>query len=343
MGPLYIFLLLLCKICEQLNCVKALDIIQETGIRTAKVGESVTLRCSCQHNAVTYLFWYQQSLGGKPLIISKRMKYSTEILISPAYENRFQVVAQPGVNDLIITNLQPLDSGMYYCVILEFNAIEFGRGIFLHVKTSLSNTQMSIHQPALKVLRLGDSVNLSCSVSAEDSKGEQSIYWFRRTASQPELMYTSERRCTGLSDGTLYSINCTSNLELNPVRSSDAGTYHCALASGGAVVFGEGTKVEILVPPPLLVYCLSVALILSILGLLVLSFLRYKLKSKLCSSCKGSDKHMMCSEALNATQENATESLHYAALNLKRGVEGQRQEENVDSACVYSRLRSRKE
>ncbi|MEQ2248295.1 hypothetical protein ILYODFUR_017750 [Ilyodon furcidens] len=122
-----------------------------------------------------------------------------------------------------------------------------------------------------------------------------------------------------------------------------AGTYHCALTSGGAVVFGEGTKVEILVPPPLLVYCLSVALILSILGLFVLSFLRYKLKSKLCSSCKGSGKHMMCSEALNATQENATESLHYVALNLKRGVEGQRQEENVDSACVYSRVRSRKE
>ncbi|KAK5601680.1 hypothetical protein CRENBAI_022074 [Crenichthys baileyi] len=160
---------------------------------------------------------------------------------------------------------------------------------------------MSIHQPALKVLRLGDSVNLSCSVSAEDSEGEQSIYWFRRTAAQPELMYTSERRCTGLSDGTLYSINCTFNLELNPVRSSDAGTYHCALASGRAVVFGEGTKVEILVPPPLLVYCLSVALILSILGLLVLSFLRYKLKFKLCSSCKGSESSVQNTDVSSST------------------------------------------
>ncbi|XP_036002837.1 uncharacterized protein LOC105923916 isoform X2 [Fundulus heteroclitus] len=339
MKPLYIIVLLLCKICKVLNGIKTSDIIQETGIRTAKVGETVTLRCSCQHNSVSYLLWYQQSLERKPHIVSKRMKHSTETTIYPAYKKRFQVVARPeeGVNDLIVTDLQPLDSGMYYCVILAFNAIEFGQGIFLHVKTSSSNTQLSIHQPPLKLLHLGDSVNLSCSVSAERCEGEQRLYWFRRTASQPALMYPSEIRCAGTSNGTLYGINCTSYLELNMARSSDAGTYHCTLASCGVVVFGEGTKVEIAVPR-LLVYCLSAALALFIFGLLFLSFLRSKIKSKLCSSCKGT--HLICSEASN-TAENQAESLHYAALNLKRRDNRQRQED-IENVCVYSGVRSRK-
>ncbi|XP_054914468.1 carcinoembryonic antigen-related cell adhesion molecule 2-like isoform X2 [Poeciliopsis prolifica] len=342
MEPLYIHLLLLCKV---LNVLNTLDIIQDSGVRTAKAGETVTLPCSCQHNAITYLYWYYQIQGEKPRIISKRMKHDPEADISPAYKERFRVLVKPnaGVNDLMIMDLQPSDSGTYYCAMLEFSAIEFGRGVFLHVKTSSSNAQPSKQQPTLKkVLRLGDSVNLSCSVSAEPCEGERNLYWFRRTASQPPLMYPSEGLCTSLSNGTLYGINCISSLELDPVRSSDAGTYHCALASCGSVVFGGGTKVEISVPSVVL-GSLSVALVLSTIGLLVLSFLRYKLKSKLCSSCKGTGKHRMCCEARDGAQENQTESLHYAALKLKRSVERQQQEDNVESACVYSRVRSRKE
>ncbi|XP_014905940.1 carcinoembryonic antigen-related cell adhesion molecule 2-like [Poecilia latipinna] len=341
MEPLYILLLLLCEV---LNVLNTLDIIQDSGVRTAKVGGTVTLPCSCQHNAITYFYWYCQIQGEKPRIISKQMKHDTEAEISPAYKERFRVLvrSEAGVNDLIITDLQPLDSGTYYCVMLEFNAIEFGRGVFLHVKTSSSNAQPSKQQPTLKkLLRLGGSVNLSCSVSAEPCEGERNLYWFRRTAAQPPLMYPSEGHCTSLYNETLYGINCTSTLELDPVRSSDAGTYHCALASCGSVVFGGGTKVEVAVPS-VVVGSLSVALALSTIGLLVLSFWRYKLKSKLCSSCKGTGKHRMCSEARDAT-ENQTESLHYAALNLKRSVERQQQEDNVESACVYSRVRSRKE
>uniref|UniRef100_A0A3B3TIK5 V-set and immunoglobulin domain-containing protein 1-like n=1 Tax=Poecilia latipinna TaxID=48699 RepID=A0A3B3TIK5_9TELE len=324
---------------EVLNVLNTLDIIQDSGVRTAKVGGTVTLPCSCQHNAITYFYWYCQIQGEKPRIISKQMKHDTEAEISPAYKERFRVLvrSEAGVNDLIITDLQPLDSGTYYCVMLEFNAIEFGRGVFLHVKTSSSNAQPSKQQPTLKkLLRLGGSVNLSCSVSAEPCEGERNLYWFRRTAAQPPLMYPSEGHCTSLYNETLYGINCTSTLELDPVRSSDAGTYHCALASCGSVVFGGGTKVEVAVPS-VVVGSLSVALALSTIGLLVLSFWRYKLKSKLCSSCKG--------KVSIVTQHNSnqTESLHYAALNLKRSVERQQQEDNVESACVYSRVRSRKE
>ncbi|MEQ2307191.1 hypothetical protein AMECASPLE_015847 [Ameca splendens] len=322
---------------------KTLAVIQETGIRTAEVGEAVTLRCSCKNDAVTYLLWYQQSLGGKPHLISKRIKHSTKAQISPAFEKRFRVIAssEETVNDLIITDLLPSDSGMYYCVILKYSVVEFGQGVFLHVKTSPSNTLSSIHQPKLKLLRLGESVNLSCSVYAEPCAAEPKLYWFRHAELQPAVMYLSNRRCTSALNGTFHGKYCTSYLELHHVRSSDAGTYHCALASCGAIVFGEGTKVEIVVIP-ILVYCLSVALALSILALLVLSSLVYKIKLKLLSACKGVGTHQRFSASATAMQEHDAESLHYAAVSLKRS-NGQQLQEDTDSACVYSRVRSRKE
>ncbi|XP_036002890.1 uncharacterized protein LOC105923917 [Fundulus heteroclitus] len=241
----HVIILILCQNSEVISVNNTPAIIQQTGIKTAKVGETVTLSCSCKHDSVTHMFWYQQSLGGKPHMISKRMKQSTEAEISPAYEKRFQVLARSGgsVNDLIITDLLALDSGTYYCVVLRIAVIEFGQGVFLHVKTSPSDTQSSIHQPKLQRLRPGESVNLSCSVYAERCAEEPDLYWLRHEELQPAVMYPSDRHCTSALNGTFNGTYCTSNLELHLVRSSDAGIYHCALASCGVVVFGEGTMI----------------------------------------------------------------------------------------------------
>ncbi|XP_044039139.1 uncharacterized protein LOC122869854 isoform X2 [Siniperca chuatsi] len=290
----------------------------------------------------------QQSLGGKPLIISTRMKHSTETTMSPKYKDRFQVLAksQEDINHLRITNLQLSDSATYYCGILEFNAIEFGQGAFLHVKTSLSNIQAVVHQPALEPLRLGDSVNLICTVYAEPCAGEQSLYWFRQGAAQPAIMYRSAGQCKNLSNEESHMKNCTSNFTIKSVNSSDAGMYYCALASCGEIVLGNGTRVEIAgrstKVSPLLVYCLSVALAVSIIVLLVLAFIMYKLKQNSCSFCKGTTSHLTCSAASDAMSQDAG-ILHYAALSLNRTSERHRQEDNVESVCVYSRVKSRRE
>ena len=222
-----------------------LRITQESGIITAEVGQNVTLKCFCPDNAVTFLSWYQQSLGGKPVIISTRMKHNPDASISDAYKDRFQVSTQDkdGINHLIISNLRLSDSATYYCGVLEFNAIEFGQGAFVHVKNSLSNVRAVVHQPALERLRSGDSVSLSCAVHAEQCAGEQSFYWFRRGAAQPAVIYPSAGRCT--SDSESHTKNCRLNLNIKSVNSSDAGMYYCALASCGEIVFGNGTRVEI--------------------------------------------------------------------------------------------------
>lgn len=219
-------------------------ITQDIGIITAEVGQEVTLKCFCQDDAVTFLSWYQQSLGGKPLLISTRMKLNMKAIIYPAYEKRFQVFAVTvnGTNNLIIKDVRLSDSATYYCGILAFSAIEFGQGVFLHVKKSLSNIQAVVHQPVLEPLRSGESVNLSCTVYAEKCAEEERLYWFRHGAAQPAIMYHSAGQCIHESQ---TKRNCTINLTIKSVNFTHAGMYYCALASCGEIVFGNGTKMEI--------------------------------------------------------------------------------------------------
>ncbi|XP_051285199.1 Ig heavy chain Mem5-like isoform X3 [Dicentrarchus labrax] len=341
MMPLCIFLVLLGEICQVPAVDKTSGITQDSGVITAEVGQTVTLKCYCQDNSVTFLSWYQQSLGGKPLIVSTRMQHNSEATISPAYKGRFQVLAGKGkgINHLVIKELLPSDSATYYCGILEFNAIEFGQGAFLHVKTSLSNIHAVVHQPALETLQWGDSVNLSCTVYAEKCAGEQNLYWFRHGVAQPAIMYHNAGQC--MKDSHME--NCTLNLAIKSVSSSDAGMYYCALASCGEIVFGQGTKVKIAGStkgPSVLVYCLSVALAVSIILLFVLALVMYKLKKKICSVCKGTVSHLTCSAASDTTQSQDADALHYAALSLNRTRERHRQEESLESVCVYSRVKT---
>ncbi|KAM6959720.1 uncharacterized protein LKV04_021375 [Tautogolabrus adspersus] len=271
------------------------------------------------------------------------MKLNTEATISPAFKERFQVKVgvNEGINHLIIKDIRPSDSATYYCGILEFNAIEFGKGVFLHVKTSSSNTV--VHQPALDPLWVGETVNLSCTVYAEPCAEEQSFYWFRHGAAQPSIMYHSAGMCQ--LDSESHVKNCTLNLPIKSASSSDAGLYYCALASCGEVVFGNGTRVEVrggsAKVPFLLVCCLSVVLAGSVIVLLILAVIIYKLNKKACSLCKGTVPHLTVSAASDTTRQDA-DTLHYAALSLNRTSERHRQEESTETVCVYSRVKSRK-
>uniref|UniRef100_A0A3Q1EAD5 Ig-like domain-containing protein n=1 Tax=Acanthochromis polyacanthus TaxID=80966 RepID=A0A3Q1EAD5_9TELE len=295
----------------------------ERGVKTAEVTARVTLTCSCQSDSVTFLSWYQQSLGGKPQLISSRMKHSTDVDITPAYKDRYEVFAhnENCINNLIITDLRLSDSATYYCGVLVFNAIEFGKGVFLHVRTSPSNIQSAVHQPALQPLRLGDSVNLSCTAYPKPCAENPTFYWFRHDESQPAIMYPSEGQCTSLSNEKPYRKSCTLNLAIKSVNISDAGTYYCALASCGEIVLGNGTRAHFL-----LVYCLSVAL-----GVFYISTMppTYFL-------------HMISPLSIYRYQNQDADSLHYAALNLKKKNERPHREEDMESVCVYSRVKSRK-
>jgi len=184
-------------------------------------------------------------MGGKPVIVST-WRQKAETSISRGYEERFQLSQEEeGTNHLVIKDLNLSDSASYYCGALEFPTVEFGQGVFLHVKASPSNIRTVVRQPALERLRTGDSLNLSCTGSAGACAGEQNLYWFRRGAAQSAIMHHSTPECDYLPNDEPRETNCTLHLALKSVGSPDAGMYYCALVCRGEIVFGSGTRVDI--------------------------------------------------------------------------------------------------
>lgn len=106
--------------------------------------------------------------------------------------------------------------------------------------------------PSLPV-QLGDSVTLQCTVLSESDKlfslKNASIYWFKAAPnkSYPSWIYihgNSLRKCKRIPDEQ-SARKCVYNFSLNNIRFSDAGTYYCAIATCGQILFENGTKLEI--------------------------------------------------------------------------------------------------
>ena len=98
----------------------------------------------------------------------------------------------------------------------------------------------------------GDSVTLQCSVLSDSENKkcpeEHRVYWFRAGSdeSHPSFIYAhgnSGDECEK-SPETRSPQKCVYNFSKN-ISSSDAGTYYCAVATCGEVLFGNGTKLEI--------------------------------------------------------------------------------------------------
>lgn len=225
----------------QVPLVKSLGVSQVPRVVTAHAGQTVTLKCFCGDDSVTFFSWYQQRLGGRPVIISNRMRHNMAASISPSFKERFEVKSGERINHLTISDLLLSDSAMYYCGILEFNSLELGDGSFLHVRMSLSNMQSFVYQPGLNPVQPGDSVQLNCEVYSEKCEGEQRLYWYRQTTSQPVIMYPNDRNCVNES----HSRKCTLSYYIKSVDSSDEGMYYCALASCGEIMLGNGTQVQL--------------------------------------------------------------------------------------------------
>lgn len=221
--------------------VKSSGINQDPRVITAQVGQTVIMKCFFGEDSVTFFSWYQQKLGGKPVIISSRMRHDTKVSISPSFKGRFQVESREKINHLTISDLLPSDSAVYYCGILEFNLLQFGEGTFLHVRMPLSNVQAIVYQPGLLPVGLGDSVELRCEVRGEKCEGEQSFYWFRQTTAQPVTIYPIEGNCVNEAGGS----KCTLTYSIQSANTSDEGVYYCALASCGQIVLGNGAQVQL--------------------------------------------------------------------------------------------------
>ncbi|XP_060951840.1 uncharacterized protein LOC133028821 [Limanda limanda] len=236
---------------------------QDSGLISADVGDNLTLQCFYEGDD-NKMYWYKQTPGQKPLIISKTYKFSKDFpLLNEFKDNsRFTVESNDVVSHLNISDLQLSDSATYYCLQSRSYVYEFMEGVTVSVKGSGSNIQAVVHQS--ESIQPGGSVTLSCTVHTGTCDGEHSVYWFKNSEEpQPGLIYThGDRNDQCLRKPDTQTHTCVYNLSMERLNRSQAGTYYCAVAACGHIVFGDGTKLDFeeVVDFLPLVYFLSVAL-----------------------------------------------------------------------------------
>ncbi|XP_026186738.1 uncharacterized protein LOC113144726 [Mastacembelus armatus] len=121
--------------------------------------------------------------------------------------------------------------------------------LILTLRNSQRTSDYSVVQSTVSdPVHPGDSVTLQCSVLSDSESDtcprNHSVYWFRAGSdeSHPNIIYTDgNNECEKRSD-TVKS--CVYHFSVD-ISSSDAGTYYCAVATCGQILFGNGTKLDI--------------------------------------------------------------------------------------------------
>ncbi|XP_067117263.1 T cell receptor alpha chain MC.7.G5-like [Osmerus mordax] len=224
----------------------------DSHLKSVDVGDTVTLHCFYQITMSIHLSWYRQTLGDKPQLVSTMSKFGQQSRLHNKFEDnpRFSVHGGEGINNLRISNVQPSDSAMYFCCESFANKVEFADGVFLNVKGPGSNTNEVVQQPVSDSIQPGDSVTLNCTIPTETCAGEHSVYWFRHGSgeSHPGILYSHGGRsdqCEKSPEAGSPTQSCVYNLHKRNLSLSDAGTYYCAVASCGEILFGNGTMLDI--------------------------------------------------------------------------------------------------
>ncbi|XP_023252379.1 immunoglobulin kappa light chain-like [Seriola lalandi dorsalis] len=316
---------------------------QERSFVSANVGESLTLQCVIKNNDATRMYWYKQSVGQKPRLISTLFASNTNGIFHDEFKNnpRFTLDSGIGKKHLKITDLHISDSATYYCAKSTSVIIEFDEGATVSVKGSGLNIQASVHQFGSETIQPGGSVTLNCTVHTGTCDGEHSVYWFKDSEeSHPGLIYThGDRNDQCERKPETHTQTCVYNLPMKRLNHSHAGTYYCAVASCGHILFGDGTKLEFEYEEHslVLVYLLSGALTFTTILVVLLASFIYKMKKT--NSFLSESQTRSSSSRADAEGYRDADNLHYAALNVKVPNRSSRQRDNTKTECVYSSVR----
>uniref|UniRef100_A0A3Q3SMY5 Ig-like domain-containing protein n=1 Tax=Mastacembelus armatus TaxID=205130 RepID=A0A3Q3SMY5_9TELE len=214
------------------------SVVQSTVSDPVRPGDSVTLQCSVLSDSESdtcprdhSVYWFRAgSDESHPNIIytdgNNECEKRSDTVKSCVYH---------------FSNISSSDAGTYYCAVATCGQILFGNGTKLDIGRETTRHRLS------DPVRPGDSVTLQCSVLSDSESDtcprDHSVYWFRAGSdeSHPNIIYTDgNNECEKRSDTVKSCVYHFSN-----ISSSDAGTYYCAVATCGQILFGDGTKLDI--------------------------------------------------------------------------------------------------
>ncbi|XP_030609772.1 uncharacterized protein LOC115797351 [Archocentrus centrarchus] len=312
---------------------------KESSFVSASIGDSVTLRCFYDEDAVMF-YWYKQTLQQKPRLMSTFYKHEKSGTFHDEFKNnpRFTLDTGNGKNHLIISDIQISDSATYYCMGISGYDFEFVEDVTVNVKGSGINIQTLVHQSELsaasETIRPGGSA-LNCIIHTHTYDRGHRVYWFKDSVeSQPGLIYTSGVRNEKRTETQTHA--CFFNTPMKSLNLSDAGTHYCAVASCGHMLFGDGKDLHSVHEgySPVLVYFLSGALAFTIILVVMLAYAALKINIKMrCQSSQGR------SAVASAEGSQDSDNLHYAALRNHKVNRSKRQRDNTNTECVYSSVK----
>uniref|UniRef100_A0A672IQC2 Ig-like domain-containing protein n=1 Tax=Salarias fasciatus TaxID=181472 RepID=A0A672IQC2_SALFA len=196
---------------------------QNFEMKSVAAQQHVTLTCPRKIGHKANLFWIRIISGHQPEFLGGTYGFDYEGVHQTRH---FTTKQEPGTFILYINQSQISDTGLYYCIRTETLEMTFVRRVFLMVKGESVSLQCSV---------LSDSENKTCS---EDYR----VHWFRAGSHQshPSFIYThgDNAECGNSSQKCFYNFS-------KKVSASDAGTYYCAVAACGEVMFGNGAKLDI--------------------------------------------------------------------------------------------------
>ncbi|XP_030252148.1 uncharacterized protein LOC115568728 [Sparus aurata] len=324
-------------------------------VTTVQLGEPVTFTCVVPSDQFRRdIYWYKQSVGDVlKLIVALKSNYKP--VFGPEFiESRLDLKVEKNISKLTIFSTIEEDEGMYHCAVIYLNK-NFCSGNYLSLKgnTQRTSNYTVVQQPtASDPVRPGDLKTLQCSVLSDSETktcpGDHSVFWFRvgSDKSHPNILYTDGNRRDECEDRSDTQKSCVYHFS-KKVNSSDAGTYYCAVATCGEILFGNGDKVEIerIMSPELIALVMAIiCLVISLIGNIV--FICRRTSRSICEQVKGIEgipsqaRHDNLSQPVRDIVEGG-DDLNYAALHItgRKASRGRKKKELKTEECVYSQVR----
>ncbi|XP_015234958.1 PREDICTED: uncharacterized protein LOC107087735 isoform X2 [Cyprinodon variegatus] len=245
-------------------------------------------------------------------------KYGPGVLAS-----RLEITYLEKVSNLTILRTTEEDEGMYHCAVLDWTENTWS-GTYLSLRGNIKKT---INYTIVQRSRTANTVNveetetLECSIlSGSQTKtcpGELQVFWFRARSSNsyPEIVFTSgvpQDVCMKKHDR-----KCVYSFSKN-VSISETGTYYCALATCGEILFGDGTTLGVdqsLNSSFITLVTLKICLIISvILHITIACYLSIKKAKKQIKGKKSSHGHDVGQKEDHIDEDR--NDLDYAALQF---------------------------
>ncbi|XP_035812867.2 uncharacterized protein LOC111581267 [Amphiprion ocellaris] len=321
-----------------------------------QLGESTTFICARSNTGLDRgeIHWYKQSVGDNLKLIVTLLRSAPQF--APEFStSRWKVNSDHNFSNLTILRTIQEDEGIYHCAIIEWAANFKCSSTFLIVKGDSQKTSdytVVQQSTASHSVHPGESQTLHCSVFSDSENktcsGDLSVFWFRPGSdkSHPDIIYTDGNRpdeCEKRSD-TQKSCVYHSSKTFN---SSDAGTYYCAVATCGQILFGNGNTLtndahlQAAQSQMIALVAAIICLVISVIVNIVVICQRRAAQEQFTKSTSSQGRHDNLSQPVFDTTEGGHD-LNYAALHFsgRKAARGEKKMELKTEESVYSQVKS---